>query len=131
MAKTDNEVFTIDGLNLRLRVIDLERSFAITDTENSGRTQAYRMHRDIIGTFYNYTLTIEPELSYMTDYYTFYQIITSPVSSHKVIFPYNDETLEFEAYITSGQDKYRKVKSVNIWKGLSVDFTAMEPQRRP
>ena len=49
----DNTVFTIDGLNLRLWVTELKRSFAVTDTENSGRVQSYRMHRDIIGTFYN------------------------------------------------------------------------------
>ena len=29
----DNTVFTIDGLNLRLWVTELKRSFAVTDTE--------------------------------------------------------------------------------------------------
>ena len=65
----DNTVFTIDGLNLRLWVTELKRSFAVTDTENSGRVQSYRMHRDIIGTFYNYTLKIDPERSNPADYF--------------------------------------------------------------
>ena len=59
MDRTGNGVFEIDGLNLRLQVKELKRSFAVTDTENSGRTQSYEMHRDIAGTFYNYTISID------------------------------------------------------------------------
>ena len=103
----DNKVFTIDGLNLRLWVTELKRSFAVTDTENSGRVQSYRMHRDIIGTFYNYTLKIDPERSNPADYDTFYEIISSPTESHELEFPYGQETLSFSAYVTSGEDGLR------------------------
>ena len=43
-----NGVFTIDGLDLRIQVTDLERSFAVTDSDNSGRVQSRRMYRDIL-----------------------------------------------------------------------------------
>ena len=132
----DNKVFTIDGLNLRLWVTELKRSFAVTDTENSGRVQSYRMHRDIIGTFYNYTLKSDPERSNPADYDTFYEIISSPTESHELEFPYGQETLSFSAYVTSGEDGLRINQKApdgqkNRWSGLSVTFTAMEPQRRP
>ena len=129
-----NGVFTIDGLDLRIQVIDLERSFAVTDSDNSGRVQSRRMYRDIIGTFYNYTLTVDPDKSNRADYDMFYDIISAPVESHTMSFPYGQKTLEFEAYVTNGKDKLKKEKSkdgidINKWGGLSIDFIAMEPQR--
>ena len=129
-----NGVFTIDGLDLRIQVTDLERSFAVTDSDNSGRVQSRRMYRDIIGTFYNYTLTIDPDKSNRADYDTFYDIISAPVESHTMSFPYGQETLEFEAYVTNGKDKLKKEKDkdgndIIKWSGLSIDFIAMEPQR--
>lgn len=135
MAKAQNSVFTIDGVNLRLWVKELKRNFAVTDTENSGRVQSWRMHRDIIGTFYNYTLAIDADSSNPADYDTFYQMISAPVESHILVFPYGQVTLEFEAYVTSGEDSLRINRSEeegkkNRWTGLSITFTAMEPQRR-
>lgn len=135
MAQNGNGVFTIDGVNLRLWVTELKRSFSVTDTENSGRVQSYRMHRDIIGTFYNYSITVEPDESNPADYDTFYQIISSPEQSHDLVFPYGQETMEFEAYVTSGEDSLKinndnEDGRKNQWSGLTIDFIAMEPQRR-
>lgn len=129
MPKNGNGVFVIDGVDLRLWVSELTRSFAVTDSENSGRLQNHKMHRDIIGTFYNYTLKIDPDKSSRTDYDVFYEIITAPVESHKLIFPYGQSMLEFEAYVTSGSDNL-KIGDENEWSGLSINFTAIEPQRR-
>jgi len=126
---TGNGVFTIDGMDFRVFVISLERSFAVTDNENSGRVQSARMYRDIVGTFYNYKMEIEPHKNYRADYDSFYQIITSPTESHRLIFPYGQTTLEFEAYVTNGTDNLKK-RIENEWSGLTVNFVAMEPQRR-
>ena len=135
MDRTGNGVFEIDGLNLRLQVKELKRSFAVTDTENSGRTQSYEMHRDIAGTFYNYALSIDVDKSNRADYDTFYDIISSPTESHTVVFPYGQETLEFLAYVTNGEDGLKILKTedgqINKWTGLTVNFIAMKPQRRP
>lgn len=135
MAKNGNGVFTIDGVSLRLWVTSLKRKFEVLDTQNSGRVQSYRMYRDIGGTFYNYTMEIDPDKSNRADYDTFYEIVSSPVESHIMVFPYAQKTLEFEAYVTNGEDnlKIREEggKQVNKWDGLSLNFIAMEPQRRP
>lgn len=135
MAKNGNGVFTIDGVSLRLWVTSLKRKFEVLDTQNSGRVQSFRMYRDIGGTFYNYTLEIDPDKSNRADYDTFYEIVSSPVESHIMVFPYAQKTLEFEAYVTNGEDnlKIREEggKQVNKWDGLSLNFIAIEPQRRP
>lgn len=135
MPKNGNGVFTIDGVDLRLFVINLKRKFEVLDTQNSGRVQSLRMYRDIGGTFYNYTLEIDPEKSNRADYDTFYEIVSSPVESHIMTFPYAQDTLTFEAYVTNGEDNLKireeNGKQVNKWDGMSLNFIAMEPQRRP
>lgn len=125
-------VFTMDGKEYNLWVTDLEREAQVTDTENSGRTNDYAMHRDIIGTFYNYVMTIRPHGEDVTDYDTFYEQITAPVESHDMVFPYGQETLSFKAYITSAKDKLIIRNGKNLWgrDGVSLNFIAMEPQRR-
>ena len=130
-----NGVFTIDGLNLRLWVTGLKRKFSVTDSPNSGRVQSQEMYRDITGTFYNYTMTIEPDRSNRADYDQFFEIVSAPVESHIMVFPYGQETLEFKAYVTGGEDNLKMEKdsdgnTINKWSGLSLDFVAMAPQRR-
>ncbi|MFQ8841859.1 MAG: hypothetical protein ACLR8P_14010 [Clostridium fessum] len=71
MPKNGNGVFEIDGMTFRLWVKELKRSFKVTDTDNSGRLKDYSMYRDIAGTFYNYTLTLDPDRSNRADYDSF------------------------------------------------------------
>lgn len=125
-------IFTMDGKEYDLWVTKLERDAQVTDTENSGRTNDYAMHRDIIGTFYNYNLTIYPNGENVQDYDTFFEQITAPVESHDMVFPYGQETLSFKAYVTKAKDTLIVRNQKNIWgrKGLSLSFIAMEPQRR-
>ena len=119
-----DSVFLLDGkvYNVEVEKDSLERSFAVTDTEQSGRTLDYAMDRDIIGTFYNYTMKVYPKTEDLAAYDAFYEMT----------FPYGQETLTFQAYITQGKDKLRIRRGKNIWglDGLSLNFTAMEPQRR-
>ena len=130
-----NGVFTIDGVDLRVMVTGLKRSFAVTDSEHSGRLQNYEMFRDVIGTFYNYTLTVEPDPDYRADYDTFYDIISAPTSFHDMVFPYGQTTISFKAYVTSGDDDYKAMiqesAQINKYSGLSIQFVAKSPQRRP
>jgi hypothetical protein len=135
MPASGNGVFTIDGMDYRVQVMELKRGFKVTDSEHSGRTQDYSMHRDVIGTFYNYSLKVEPDPSYRSDYDRFYDVVSAPVNDHQLVFPYNGETLEFKAYVTSGDDEFtarlENGMQINRWSGLTLNFIAMEPQRRP
>lgn len=130
-----DSVFLMDGraYNVEVESDSLERSFAVTDTDQSGRTMDYTMERDVIGTFYNYAMKVYPKDGDTASYDAFYDAVSDPNrDSHEMTFPYGQETLTFRAYVTQGKDKLRIRNGKNLWgmDGLSLNFTAMEPQRR-
>lgn len=129
----NDDLFTVDGVSYKVRVPvgGLKRSFKVLDGDNAGRLLNAEMTRDVLGTFYNYKLTIERDGSNLEDYDRLYDVLSSPIDSHTVSFPYGQEMLTFQAYVTGGDDSLiRKTKSGQYWSGLSLDFIAMKPQRR-
>lgn len=124
--------FTLDGKEYRrLHVVSLKRSFSVLDGENAGRTMDGAMQRDIIGTYYNYSMEIDPEDSDPDEYDELYEAISAPVNSHEVVFPYGRDVLKFQAYVANGDDELFDASGGNRWDNLSINFVAMKPQRRP
>lgn len=127
-------MITIDGIEFSAIVTSLKRSFEVSDSDSTGRTKDWVMHRDPVGTFYNFTIGID--CRDMTTYTKIYQTISSPMASHVFEFPYNQETITFEGYVTKGEDTLKVIKNlkngtqVNLWNELSFNCIAMEPQRR-
>ena len=124
---------TIDGVeyNIRIKYETLRRAFDIAEGPNSGTAIDGTMIRDIIGTRYNYQIDIEPDPSDPTDYDAFYQMISDPTPYHEVTFPYGQTTITFNAAIQSGNDVYfGSIGGSNRWRGLSIVFQALAPQRR-
>lgn len=124
----------VDGVEYDgIRVLSVKRSFAVTDGDNAGRLAiSGKMVRDIIGTFYNYSFSVDPQNSSPEVYDAFYEAISAPVDSHNIVVPYGQGTLTFEAYITTGDDELVLIGAdVNRWKNLSFSVIAMEPQRKP
>ena len=69
----------------------------------------------------------------MKAYNDFYEAISNPHNSkHNMVLPFGAETLSFTAYVTQGEDNLRIRKGKNEWgyDGLTINFIAMEPQRR-
>ena len=90
------------------------------------------MERDIIGTFYNYSVEIDADQASLAEYDTFYDLISAPVDSHVLTVPYAQTTLSFDAYVTNGEDTLEIMgDSFNRWGSLSFNFIAMSPQRYP
>lgn len=129
----NNYVFTIDGITYRkIHVISLKRSFAVLDGENAGRTMDGTMQRDVLGTYYNYALEIDPNESSPEEYDELYETISAPQDSHDVTFPYGRGSLSFRAYVSNGEDELFDIANENNrWEKLTINFIAMEPQRRP
>ena len=124
---------TIDGrdYNIRIKYETLRRAFQITEGPNSGTAIDGTTIRDIIGTRYDYQIDVEPDPSDPTDYDDFYELISSPVASHEVSFPFGQETITFNAAVESGTDTYFGVIGCQRrWKGLSIVFRALTPQRK-
>lgn len=130
---SENGVIILDGKEYNIGVMSLERSFEVSDTDASGRTKDWKMHRDVVGTFYNYTISVAVWRGDYDSYKRFYDAISAPVASHTITVPYNDESLTFQAYCTKGKDKLfhkNRKNGVQLWNDLSVNFIAMEPQRK-
>lgn len=124
-------MFTIDGRDYSAIVTALKRNFSIADGENAGRTLDGVMHRDLIGTYYNYSITIMTGRLSQDEYNRLYETITAPVESHAIRVAYGNSSLTFRAYITQGSDDLLRQysESDRLWGKLSFDFIAMEPQR--
>ena len=126
-------VFTVDGVGyFSVNVIGLDRAFSVMDGENAGRTMDGAMRRDIIGTYYNYSMELTSDYSDLSEYDRLYEVLSAPVDSHTIVVPYGQETLTFEAYVANGNDSLLHNRpKFNKWNSLSVNFVAMKPQRRP
>lgn len=121
----------MDGKYYDLWVVSLKRNASVLDTEEAGRTLSGDMDRDIVGTYYNYEIGIDNSNCNPADYDRFFEEITAPVDYHSVTFPYGQSTLSFKAYVANASDELTLIDSDgNHWSGLTVQFTAMKPQRR-
>lgn len=123
------QVFQMDGIPYNVSVTALTRKFSVLDTDKSGRTQDGAMYRDVIGTFYNYTMTIRERNGDAASLDAFWDAISSPQSSHVCVFPYGQKTLTQRMYVTSGeQDLKLMQKDRNHWGEITVNFIAMGPE---
>ena len=123
---------TVDGGIYKVNLVyaSLIRKFSIVEGDNSGQTIVGRQRRDIIGTTYEYELAIEQDPDNPADYDALYEVLSSPVESHRVSFPYGQSTLTFDAMITDGQDVYGGTcGGVELWSGLKIHFSSIEPLR--
>ena len=123
---------TLDGVEYpHLHIVSLNRSFSVLDGENAGRLMNGAMERDIIGTYYNYSIEIDPDMNYPREYDAFYEAISAPVDSHVLVVPYGQSVFTFDAYVTNGEDGLEDGSDVARWGALKFNFIAMSPGREP
>ena len=122
----------IDGIEYKADIYDLKRKADVLD-KYAERTEDGVMHREVIGTFYNYTLQMgcehHPEI-----YDDLFDKLAEPVASHTIYLPAkNGKTPQtFEGYISSVQDNVTWIEpdGTTHYDGLSCNFTAMKPTRK-
>ena len=124
-------VFSVDGRYYNVNIISLKRTGSVLDGENAGRLKNGKMIRDVIGTYYNYSMQIDADALDPAEYDELFEIMSSPDDSHMVIMPYGQTVLTFEAYISEVSDELDIINDETRWGNLSVTFTAMLPARRP
>lgn len=124
------DVFLMDGVTYNVSVTSLVRKFSVMDTDKSGRTQDGQMYRDIIGTFYNYTMTIRERDGDAAALENFWAAISDPGKvSHICQFPYGQKTLTQKMYVTGGEQALEHITNgKNYWGELTVNFIAMGPE---
>lgn len=124
----------MDGVTYRVRVVydTMKRSFELVEGKNAGTMLSGRDERDLLGTKYGYVMAIEPDPAYPQEYDKFYEAISAPVDTHQITLPYGQSTITYEAKIENGTDTWGgKLGGSNRWKGLTVNYKPIEPQRVP
>ena len=125
LVKIDNTYYDV-----RIPEDGIKRNFQVLDDNSTTRVADGSMHRSIIGTYYNYTITFDCSDLSDTQYDSMYEVLSAPVNSHEITVPYGQSTLTFNAYVTAGEDTLEiSTGTRNRWKGLSVQFIAMAPKR--
>lgn len=125
-------VFKMDGIAYNVDVMNLQRKFSVMDTDKSGRTQDGRMYRDLLGTFYNYTMTVREKNGDAKSLEDFWCAISGPKVSHNCEFPYGQTTLRQQMYVTSGDQSLKRMEpGRNHWGEIKVNFIAMAPEVVP
>lgn len=127
-------VVKIDNIYFDVRIPEngIKRSFYIADTDNAGRKIDGTMERDIVGTYYNYTIQFDTQYMSHEEYDMLYLKLSAPVDFHIITVPFGQTTLTFNAYMANGSDILNRITNgKNYWKNLSIDFVAMEPYYRP
>lgn len=125
-------VFEVDGKAYRVRVDSLKRSGVVTDGDNAGRLSvSLEMVREILGTFYNYTMELNTDELDFDEYDDLFETLTDPdMDSHLVKLPYAQGYLTFRAYVTQVDDELKRMGDDFTWWGnMSFQFIAMKPQR--
>lgn len=125
-------VFTLDGKTYNVAVTELQRKASVLDGENAERAKSGRMMRDIIGTYYNYSMTLDTKSLSLAEYDALYEVLTAPVDSHSLTVPYGQGTATFAAYVSNATDTLKRMTgAMNLWGDLKIDFVAMAPKRYP
>lgn len=123
-------LFKIDGRAFSgVGVEKLQRSFRIPNGPNSGEMLSGETERDIIGTYYDYSLTLTAHLLPDSEYNALFEILSAPVGSHKVELPYGLTSITYDAMIESGSDELIPMDDGTWWGNLTVEFRAKRPQR--
>ena len=122
----------VDNVSYRVRVVynTFVRAWTLIEGPNAGDMLSGRHERDLVGTKYSYSMEIEPDPRYQSDYDALVDALSAPVPSHIITVPNGQSTLTYQAMIESGSDVYRgQLGGQRRWGGLTVTFKAISVNR--
>lgn len=125
---------TMDGRTYRVLVIfpSVGETADLVEGPNAGEMLSGRRERDLVGTYYSHTLSVQPDPRYPQDYDQFFDDITAPVPSHTITMPHGQSTVTYDAMVSSARHVANGVLAgVRRWRGLEVSFQGIRPARRP
>lgn len=123
---------SIDGQYFNIPLLSIKRTADVLD-KYAERTEAGDLEREIIGVYYNFTLTAGSSNAFEeTDYTAFWDKVTEPVEFHNISLPVPGGTYDFVGYISSVSDEYEKILEDDVsYKSFTCKFTAKAPARAP
>lgn len=122
----------VDGVHFDIPMVSLKRNADFLD-KYAERTEDGELHRELIGVYYNYTLTVGSSDAFGgTDYDSFWDKMTEPKEFHEISIPTKDGYYTFTGYISSVSDEYEKILDDEAtFTGFTCKFTAKSPARTP
>jgi len=122
-------MITIDGIVYNVPIISLKRSADFLD-KFAERTIDGKLHRELIGVYYNYQIQFGRAPTTAT-YNALWDKLTEPEEFHTVIVPDEGGTRTFSAYFSNIKDEMvRWSDDGNYFKSLTVNFIARQPARK-
>lgn len=123
-----SNLLIIDGVEYDVPIISFKRTANVLD-KYAERTEDGTLWREVIGTYYNYTLNI----GIVHDkalYNRLFEVLSDPVDYHWIELP--DDHVAFQAYASSVQDELLRLeKDGALYRGLTFRFTARIPRKKP
>ena len=118
----------IDGTEYPVALTNMQRKGDVLDL-TANRNEKGELKRDVIGTYYNYTVTfISPSNPVL--YERLWAKLTEPKAFHMIQLPY--QTSAFKGYFGSVQDDIKIVEDNGryIGSGISCNIVASVPSIR-
>lgn len=111
---------------------DFKRKFEIINGDNSGRLQGNKdMYLEYVGTFFNFEGTlIQNRDCTAAEWDELLMVLANPINDHTVTVPFNQGTMTWQFYISSGEQGLKLVTDTgNRWaRTIKVTLTAMYAQ---
>lgn len=124
--------FVMDGVEYNVQVMSLQRSFEIKEAISARITQNGNIYRNLLGTYYNYTITIRERGGDRESLDAFWDAVSQPVTVHECVFPYNQSTLSQKMYVKNGTQQIGRLYQGGAdWKDITIQFIAQEPKVVP
>lgn len=122
----------VDGIEFDIPMVSLKRTADFLD-KYAERTEDGELHRELIGVYYNYTLTAGTSTDFGdTDYDAFWEKMTEPVEFHEISVPVRGGYYTFTGYISSVSDEYKKILNNEAeFTAFTCRFIAKRPARTP
>lgn len=127
-------MITIDGVKYKATFQKgLKRKFEIINGDNSGRLQGNKdMYLEYVGTFYNYEGTLIRDRKCSDEEWDrLLGVLANPINDHTITVPFNQTTMTWKFYISSGEQELKRVDDDdNHWaKSIKVTLTSMYAQQ--
>jgi hypothetical protein len=135
VSSTENKYkIKIDDTYFNIAISELHRKADVLD-KSAYRSEDGDLHREVIGTYYNYTLKFGMMCRTQEEreeYNRLFDTLSTPMEYRRVTLPHDG--IEFEGYFASVEDDINYLvddETMAAFKGLQCNLIARLPRKRP
>lgn len=135
VSSTENKYkIKIDDTYFNIAIVELHRKADVLD-KSAYRSEDGDLHREVIGTYYNYTLKFGMMCrtkEEREEYNRLFDTLSEPMEYRSVTLPHDGIT--FEGYFASVEDDINYLvddETMAAFKGLQCNLISRLPRKRP